>query len=368
MKNPFFLGNSACFHTSDWYKSAEILYKQSIPFVTDTIDAEGLSCLVDNKQSIRRLIVIDRVLFSNPGWFGNKLRNVIKFALAPLQSVLVWRFIGRSKENITFAHCTYYAFIASLAGIQYVSTPQGSEILVRLDKSFLYRCFARLAHGNAVLVTVDSYAMQSKLKSSLGIDAVVIQNGVSVSEIMSQRLRAGDRFSRNKNELLSLRGVTDLYQIKEIFAARNTQASCWGLTVCCPFYDDEYLASVLDLLDVSKDTNLGRLSRTEFYQCLASSQVAISIPISDSSPRSVYEAIFFGCVVIVRYNPYVDALPQSMRDRLVITDCEGDWMTKSLDEAVQKAMQPYTPSDQDLNLFDQALSMNRLLEALQHQP
>ena len=364
MHNPYFLGSSRCFHTIDWYESGLKLYGKSVPFVTDMIDGEGFPCLVKDSVAIKKLIIIDRLLSRSYGTTGHKIRNCVKFLLIPIQAILVWKLIGRSKENLTFAHSTYYAFLAGLAGINYISTPQGSEILVRLEKSFIYRFIARIAHGRAKLVTVDSSAMQFKLKEILNIDASVIQNGVGVSSILEMRAKNDQQSAARSNMILSIRGITENYQILEMIKARNLSASGSRIHFCCPFFDEEYRNNVISVLDKAKDIDLGKLDRGSFYKTLSNSAIAISVPLSDSSPRSVYEAVFFGCVVIVRDNPYIYDLPQDMRNRLVITDCEEGWFDACLDRALKKAEELFQPSNELLRLFDQSLSMHRVLDEL----
>ena len=146
--------------------------------------------------------------------------------------------------------------------------------------------------------------------------------------------------------------------------ARNISSSGSGIHFCCPFFDEGYRNNVVSAMDKSKDLDLGKLDRENFYKALSNSAIAISVPLSDSSPRSVYEAIFFGCVVIVRDNPYVYDLPEGMRDRLVITDCCEGWFDDCLEQALKKSKQPFQPSKEDLHLFDQSLSVHRVLEAL----
>ena len=364
MHNPYFLGSSRCFHTIDWYESALKVYGKSIPFVTDMIEGEGFPCLVKDKALIRELIIIDRFLLSYYGTIGHKIRNVIKFLLSPIQAILVRKLIGRSSENLTFAHSTYYAFIAGLARINYISTPQGSEILIRLEKSFIYRFIAKIAHGRAKLVTVDSSAMRLKLKEILNINAKVVQNGVAVSEILEMKAKSDVKITSHSNAILSIRGITENYQILEFIKARDSSSSLPGIHFCCPFFDADYKDSVTSAMDKSKDLDLGKLDREKFYAALRCSDIVISVPLSDSSPRSVYESIFFGCVVIVRDNLYIYDLPESMRERLVVTTCEDGWFDVCLEQARGKIDKSFLPSKEALQLFDQSLSVHRVLEEL----
>ena len=65
------------------------------------------------------------------------------------------------------------------------------------------------------------------------------------------------------------------------------------------------------------------------YQFLSEAVAVFSIPVSDSSPRSVYEAIFCGTCVITTYKQWIELLPRCMRSRVLIVDIEKkDWFKK----------------------------------------
>ena len=360
MHNPYFLGSSRCFHTIDWYESGLKFYGKPIPFVTDMIDGEGFPCLVKDRAAINKLIIIDRFLFSDPGTIGHKIRNVVKLLLTPIQAILVWKLI-RSSENITFAHSTYYAFLASLAGIQYVSTPQGSEVLVRIENSILYKFFAHIAHKNAILITVDSLAMKMKLKELLNLDSEVVQNGIPIDFLKSISEKP---VGQKNDDLLSIRGIAENYQVLEIIDCCSESKNLPLLQLCCPFYDEDYFVKVQNKVLQTGVIIHGKLNRKDFYQCLLRTKIAISIPISDSSPRSVYEAIYCGCVVIVRYNQYLEDLPACMLERIVVTDCAGDWFDVAYDKALERSKTKFCPTPDADQMYDQRLSFPRVLNSL----
>ena len=366
MSTVYFLGSARCFHTVDWYESAQKIFGKEVPFVTDLIDGEGFPCLIDDPKVLQRLIVIDDFLPGSYGAIGHKIRNFLKFILAPIQVYRLRRFIGVSPEKLTFAHSTYYAFLGGLAGIRYVSTPQGSEVLLRIERSWLYRVMARIAHTRAILVTVDSMAMKLKLKELLDVDAEIVQNGVPVSKLLLPRKDSQKKelLSLDQKGILSIRGVAKNYQIQQLIQARDSSGSKPNITLCCPFFHEEYKSKVLNSIDYNNDRFLGRLDREQFHETLRRFSIAISIPLSDSSPRSVYEAIFSGCIVIIRDCLYIHSLPICMRSRLVITDCNGSWLDSCYQEALLRFKEPYLPSDEAMCLFDQSLSVQRVIDKL----
>lgn len=354
----FFLGSSRCFHTIDWYESA-LGYCEEVYFITDMIEGEGFECLVKDKKQLIELFVIDRFLSRNYGGFGHILRNFIKILCIPIQVWLLRRRVLRVENHIIFAHSTYYAFLAALAGLRYVSTPQGSEVLVRLRNSKVYKAFASLAHRNAMLVTVDSESMKERLASELGVVAKVVQNGVNARSLVE---RSQNAVSSRSDSLVSIRGVAENYRILEILLEKKSNVDSPSLVICCPFSDRDYLCEVEAHLLGEDCTLLGKLSRAEFHDLLLRSNVVISVPISDSSPRSVYEAIFAGCVVIATENGYLRNLPSSMSQRIVEVDLsEANWLTKAYGSALEKSKLPYMPCEDSISTYEQATSFNRVM-------
>ena len=68
-----------------------------------------------------------------------------------------------------------------------------------------------------------------------------------------------------------------------------------------PFAEKNYKSKINNYLKCS-DSDLGRIEKKiDLYKILNSTVLAISIPESDSSPRSVYEAIFCGCAIATSY-------------------------------------------------------------------
>ena len=357
----FFLGSARCFHTIDWYESAQENFNKPVNFVTDMVEGEGFKCLVHDENNLIKLLIIDNFLLNNYGGIGHLLRNIIKVLVVPIQIFLVKRRIGSSKKNITFAHSTYYAFLASLAGIQYVSTPQGSEVLVRIENSILYKFFAHIAHKNAILITVDSLAMKMKLKELLNLDSEVVQNGIPIDFLKSISEKP---VGQKNDDLLSIRGIAENYQVLEIIDCCSESKNLPLLQLCCPFYDEDYFVKVQNKVLQTGVIIHGKLNRKDFYQCLLRTKIAISIPISDSSPRSVYEAIYCGCVVIVRYNQYLEDLPACMLERIVVTDCAGDWFDVAYDKALERSKTTFCPTPDADQMYDQRLSFPRVLNSL----
>lgn len=355
-----FLGNARCFHTMDWFRSAQTLMAPSVvPFVTDLVESEGNVRLVRNDDAIIPLFNIDWLLFRKQSTLGNVWRNFVKAAVVPIQ-VLLLRHVARrlSKDGaiLFHAHTMYYLWLCWLSGVKYVGTPQGSEVLVRPRRSRIYRYFAGKALGAAYRITVDSDAMRNGVRDLCGKDALVIQNGIDLSAIRSLACR-----QKMRRRIVSIRIIMELYRTKVILEARNRAGHADSITFVYPQYEEGYLRECQALMRMG-DEDLARLPRSELYSLLLETYLVISIPSSDSSPRSVYEAIFCGCCVAVTWNPWIESLPLCMRARIFVVDLsDEEWFGKAVRFAQTEALSPYVPTEEALDMFDQVRSMKRVI-------
>lgn len=352
-----FVGNARDYHAMDWYRSAQVVCApRQLAFATDLVESEGHVRLVRQDDDILPLVNVDAFLLHGQSRFGNLWRNAVKFGFLPLQ-VRRLRRLHRQEPQATFhAHTMYYMIACWLAGVPFVGTPQGSEVLVRPHRARLYRWFATHALRAARAVTVDSEAMRAGVQRLAGRDALVVQNGIDVVAVRSDA--AGPGVPRAG--ILSMRGLTPLYRITELVRARNATPGAPAITFVYPFWEEGTRTEVHSGMR-DGDQDFGRLPKDRLYAAMRRAALVVSIPRSDSSPRSVYEAIFSGAAVAIVRHPYVDALPADMRARLIEVDVgQADWLARALDRAREITARPYEPSDEALEAYDQRRSMQRL--------
>lgn len=359
MSDVIFVGNGRCYHTIDWYRSAKSVCKPRKVFLaTDLIDSEGHTRLVNSSDNLIHLHNIDRLLLQRQSTFGNVWRNLVKLLFVPLQVSRLKRIMKARPGSVIHAHSMYYMFLCWAAGVSYIGTPQGSEVLVRPARSTLYRQFAVRALSGARHITVDSVEMQEGIRQMCNRTAILVQNGIDVSSIA----RIGTQ-STSRTRIVSLRSFHPLYRIDEILAARSRAASKPPLTLLYPSWEEGYKKRLQEAFQ-TEDQDLGRLTRLEMYKVLAGSLLAVSIPEGDSSPRSVYEAIFCGCCVAVTYCRWIDSLPPCMKSRIVIVRLDDDqWLERAIEHARIITPNPYTPSRTALELLDQRKSMAKVAAA-----
>lgn len=355
------LGGVRDFHAMDWYRAVcRICPDRRVDFVTDMFEAEGLKSLAEPEDNITSLFIIDWILMQNNSTLGNIWRNFIKILFFPIQIVMFRYLYYKYNFNIVHAHPMYYMLLCFFSGIPYIGTPQGDELLIRPNRSKIYRYFASIVLRGAKGVVVDSMQMKNAAKNISGIDAYLIQNGVNVKEILSECSST----NAQRYRVTSIRGIEKLYRIKEIITHRNQYISSETLTLLYPFYDSSYSIMIKELLS-EKDMDLGRLDKQQMYQVFRESLLVISVPSSDSSPRSVYEAIFAGCCVATTYNPWIDLLPECMRSRIYIINLDDtDWLSQAIDFSKQNVVDLFKPSVKALELFDEESSIRKVIDTL----
>lgn len=358
METIFFVGGARDYHAYDWYRVVkEITGTRKVVFVTDLVSSEGFEKLIRDDDDIIELFNIDKLLLPKQSKYSNLWRNIVKLLFFPLQ---VWRLKAISKNNpgsIFHAHTMYYMFLCWIARIRYFGTSQGSEILIRTERSGLYKYFAIKSLLAAEHIIIDSANMQNKIFQLCGKKSTIIQNGIDVCSILHVTKHTYER-----EKVVSIRGFTPIYRIDKIFDGRDRSVQKPRLNFIYPFSEDFYRESVSKRLQQG-DLDLSRLSRLKMYELLAASKLAISIPMSDSSPRSVYEAVFCGCCVAVTNNPWIDVLPDCMKSRLFCVNLEDNlWFEKALEYADSITKHPYIPSQMALNMFDQKKTMQSMVD------
>nr|WP_319520917.1 glycosyltransferase [uncultured Sphaerochaeta sp.] len=358
--NVTFLCGARDFHALDWYRSAKKLYpEKKFTILTDLIEGEGYRKLIDKNDIVYRLFIIDSLLFKSQSKIGHRWRNLIKLLVMPIQVYKIRKYNRNHPNQVYHAHSMYYLFLAMMAKIPFIGTPQGSDILIKPYKSKLYKYYSVKSLRKGLAITVDSQKMQKQIKELSGVDAKVVQNGIAIDEIVKYSLK---RNQPSNLQVASIRGLTGLYRIKEIVDARNNSRIYNGLNInfIYPFKDDDYCNSLEKSLSVN-DNIVGRLDKDEMYQFLSETTLVLSIPKSDSSPRSVYEAIFCGCIVGITKEEYYDSLPECMKKRIVIIDLsEDDWFDNVVIKAIQLEKVPFQPSLETIKEYNQANCFNHI--------
>ena len=364
--NLVFLCGARDFHAMDWYRSAkEQLPKENLCILTDLIAGEGFQRIISEKDNVYSLMILDKLLFRGQSNIGNLWRNILKLLMLPIQIILLKRFDKRNPNSIYHAHSMYYLWLAAAANVDFVGTPQGSDILVKPFKSKIFKTLSIWAMKSAKYVTVDSEKMKDKTFEISGVEPKIIQNGIDIKAIEGFLLSMIEK-KLKRDRLLSIRGFSPLYRIEELLIARSKEnnAKDFPISLIYPFHENEYKQKALKYL-TTNDEDLGRVNRNQMYKLLFESKLVISIPSSDSSPRSVYESIFCGSAVAITHHPYYDTLPSCMKERIILVDLENEnWLINAIKEANTIVSSKFVPSEKALDLFDQRRCFNKILNLL----
>jgi hypothetical protein len=357
------VGGARDYHVIDWYKAIKNIERnKEIILLTDTFESEGLVNMTDDSIVTKSLFIVDKFLFSKQSKLSNIWRNIFKLIVLPIQ-IYKLKKINRQIGSTAVFHAMpmYYMLLCWLAGCRFIGTPQGSEILVRPFRSKVYKYMAKLILKSARVVTVDSKSMSDGIKKISKVKSVIIQNGIDLT-LINNCIENEKEYIRDK--IVSIRGMTELYNIYHLVDARNQCIKEQPLELIYPFTDDKYLREIQEILKPC-DRLIGRLDKLDMYQLLQKATVVISIPSSDSSPRSVYEAIFLGCGIITVYNSWFDGLPNCMKKRIIIVDLnDGDWLKEGIARARPISKEKYIPSSEAVNMFDEKVTLKRVIDEL----
>ena len=332
----------------DWCRAVRpCLPPDSWVFLTDCVESEGHIRILTPEDRPELLIPIDGILLHDQSVLANRWRNLLKLALLPLQALVLRVKVGNPCGRVIHAHTFYYGMLCRAALLPYLFTPQGGELTERPKESALYRRLMRWVLKGAIYSFVDSERMRIAAQELGCVTVGIFQYGIDTSAC-----RAADSGKR-RHRLVSNRGIEANYRIDAIQAARDRGCPQLPLTFFYPLWDAPYQREFRARLHQGDD-DLGRIPKERCYEIYAEARLVISIPHSDSSPRSVYEAIFCGAPVVTTASRWVDDLPQSMRSRVLLIDPDQeDWLGRALAWADECQQTPFEPCEDAISRYDQ---------------
>jgi len=213
--------------------------------------------------------------------------------------------------DIVHAHSLYYGYLASFikSNTKIIFTPMGSDIILHAQTNRLYRHMALNAFKRANITTGDSLLLQ---KQGYKVGAkkdnnYIIQNGVDTSIFFPKKNNIAHQYGVDQDEILifSPRAIVPLYNIDIIVDSLYLLIKK-GYRIKCMFafaFGDEYSGRIKKKIEEYDIENyviwLGFLSYSKMADHYNAADVIVSIPSSDSSPKSVYEAMFCKKPVVV---------------------------------------------------------------------
>ena len=306
----FLLAPNYCWHTQDLLKLTKYSKRLDYIFVADTP------------------IFISRE-------FYEKYFNLLNVSYEFMQRI--WRLIfcipwgiylkiKLSGQRLVHCHGLFSLLITHIAGIsnsRIIFTPQGSDILVLPDKNFLVRKFLSYKLEKISFITADSNLLLKKallLCPKLKEDKLkIIQNGIPLENIEKLIERKANLKERSI-DICWIRGISEVYQfeyflelLKEISTLSKSEINVHIISA----YGKTNISSELNKYKNINIKLLPRLNSIDFLKTLFNSKVVISIPKSDSSPRSVYEALSLGCRIFVTYLECFNWMPYKLKSKFI---------------------------------------------------
>lgn len=303
-----FVGCSSCWHTAEW-----INYFSNQHEVYLFSDKKDYLPAQNHANNIT--IIHSTGLF---GWLFNwmpkvphVLRRLNKMLSLHLFRRRINKILKEKKIDIIHAHSLYYGYLVSFVsgGVPIVFTPMGSDVIIHAQKNTYYRKMAEHAFAAANVITGDSKLLK---KRGLAVgarenDNYVIQNGVDSKRFYPFETTLKKELGMKKDEFLffSPRALDENYNIDVIIDALALVKKTVKNFKCVFAYafGGEYfsmLSKKVEELDLKN--NMVWLGYTQYNDMpiyYNSADIVISIPTSDSSPKSVYESMFCGTPVIL---------------------------------------------------------------------
>lgn len=325
-----FVGSSQDWHALDWFGVLYSLHSfRKTTFLSDRP--------VESSQALTREIPLAVFYKAYTARYGGNKKSLLK-TLAPylergaslIRLMYQVRSINKNSGSTIFhAYSMSYSLICALAGVRFIAMPQGSDLLVRPEGNKILGVLTKYTLARAWVVAVASPSLAHKATLYGAVNLVEVQNGISTKETAQARTAQMVR-----DRVTSMRSMRPNYRLHAILNARNQTTPEVCLTFTFPDFEPAH-KKILTKQFASCDEVLGRVSqKQELFKIYAQSLACLSIPSSDASPRSVYEAIFCGAIVITVASSWVDNLPDSMKRRLVVVDLERkDWLKSGLEQA-----------------------------------
>ena len=247
------------------------------------------------------------IIHSFPQFKSRLLRLTFTFILG---GFFTRRVVNRLKPDILHAIEVDEGFCGALSGFHpFVMTPNGSDLLVYAEKYIIVRRIFKYIFRKADVITSDSVPLK---EASIALGArkdrnYIIQWGVDLTQFNPQVDRLKIRRIYNLGDsplILSLRAFTPNYNIETIIhcipAVLRVQPAAKFMFIY-GFGDKETeMRRLVDDLGVRDSVIfVGHVGYEKMPFYCAAADICISVPSSDSSPRSVYEAMACGVPPII---------------------------------------------------------------------
>ena len=325
--NILYLGDSSSWHNALWVKYFCENSEHNVYLFSDYDKQKKQIPLPENIKIIHSSGVFG-FLLNFLGLSSSKLRHINKVLSVPLFRWFIIRIINEYDIDVVHCHSLYYGYLGAGIGknTPVVFTPLGSSIIIHAQQQGYYQKMAREAFKRADLVTNDSLNLQNKgyLVGGSAEKSHIIQFGVDQTLFKpgSSGLREELDIPSDTLLLFSPRAIDALYNIDVILQGLAILKQK-GVKFRCMFtyaFGNENYKKLLDLaadLEITEELVwLGFRNYEDMPQVYNAADIVISVPSSDSSPKSVYEAMSCRKPVILSELPWSSEILKSGKDFL----------------------------------------------------
>lgn len=302
-----FIADMYSWHTSLWLK---YFSKNHIVYLLSDERGYEKKQVYQNVKIIKHPGIIGKFInyFNISSTF---LRHLNKFLSTDIYVKLANEVIETENIDIIHAHSLYYGYIASKIKnkkIKIIFSPLGSDVMVDAFNKAFYKKMVDKVFLRTNIITADSNAKLNACKKlgSGQIESHIIQYGVDKNHFEYKSKKQIDLNKINSEFILfSPRGLSPEYNIDCILKAL-AMLNKDGIKFKCMFafnYGEKILAKyklISKKLNISNNIEwLGYIKYEDMSDLYNMSDVVISFPFIDSSPKCVYEALFCKSNVIV---------------------------------------------------------------------
>lgn len=297
--NVFLLAPRSCWHTKDLLALSRynlfnyIIIFDTLPFVSRTLF---------NSSLFSRLLSFE---------FVQRLWRIVTF---PATCCIVFLRTSRSKY-LVHVHGLFALFVAYFSLVpanRIVFTPQGSDLLLVPHKYPILKIFLTFILPSIRAITADSQQLLDACSSlsNARTSYFLIQNGIDI-DILSNHLSPD--VSTYTYDLIWPRGTSSLYQFSYFQSLLQSLSRISPRVINVAIVGAYGLLNIPDSLKTNPLLNITiypRLSFTSLCALIRDSMIVVSIPISDSSPRTVYESIYLRKFLLLTRLPCFNWIPE----------------------------------------------------------
>ena len=301
-KKILLIGNTNCSHLWRW---AYYLNKAKI----------ASNILTFNRNSISNYETINN--FIDFSVKNNGLIKYLKIFLNILKCIL---FINRSDYDYINFHFfeIHQAFISLFINKKYIITCWGTDLLVKYKKSRgIKKTLLDYSLKKSSAITYDSESINKiildKCKKINKEKLYLIYWGINTSIFYQNTdkekitLREKYKLPENSLILLSIRNLTEIYNIKEIIKWFNNNIKDKSIILfvrITPTSDKEYIKKCIKESNenpniIFNNENIGQTNIPELYKL---ADISLHFPIADATPVSMLEGIACGNLIMCNKN------------------------------------------------------------------